>query len=103
MPANVGTPHLIGKIDCQVPQQIGIFAVLVIRNARPRPAPDGLVPHLATQALQVLAIDFHPVVPLKHRHQPAAAKARVLEIDLIKVAFDPQIRRAFRHRFVSHR
>lgn len=40
---DVGAPYMIGSSDRQGPQQVGIFAVTVVRNAGARLAPNRFV------------------------------------------------------------
>lgn len=47
-------------------QQVGIFAVVVVRNAGARLAPDRLVPDFPAQALQPFAVYHHAMAALEN-------------------------------------
>jgi hypothetical protein len=97
---DVGAPYLIGPHHLQIAQQVGILPVRRIRNARPRTAPNRLMAHLPAQSLQVLAVEFQPVVTLKDRDQPTASKARIIQVDLVQKPLGFQILRTLRHRLI---
>ena len=71
-----------------MPQQVGILAVAVVRDAGARLAPDRLVADLAAHALQALAVDVHAVIALEDGHQAAASLAGIDHVNLVQQALD---------------
>ena len=100
---DVGAPDLIGPGDRQVPQQVGIFTVAVVRDAGARLAPDRLVADLAEQPLQALAVDFHAVIVPEDGHQAAASQAEIDHVDFVQQALDAEVFGVPGHGLVVHR
>ena len=101
---DVRAPDFVGVFHDPIPQQIRVFSVPVVWNARaPGTAPDRLDPHFSPQPLEALSIDFDPVVALQQRPQPSAPDARIHRVDLVQYPHDPCILRALLHRLVVQR
>ena len=64
------------------------------------PPPDRLMARLAAQSLQVLVVEFQPVVTLKDRDQPTASKARIIQVDLVQKPLAFQVFGTLRHRLI---
>ena len=84
-----------GRVIVKMPQQVGILAVAVIRDAGARLAPDRLVADLAAEPLHALAVYLHAVIALEKGHQLAAAEARIDHVDFVQQAFDADVLRVF--------
>ena len=83
--SNVRTPHFVGVFHDPIPEQIRIFPVPVIGNARaPGATPDRLDPHFSPQPLNAFPIGFDPVVALQNRRQSSASYARILCVNSIE-------------------
>jgi len=63
---DVGAPDLVGSGNLQIPEQVRIFAVAVVRNTRARLAPDRFVTHLPAESLHALTVDVHAVIALEN-------------------------------------
>ena len=100
---DVRAPHLVGPLDDEVAQQVGILAVTVVGNAGSWLAPDRLLANLAPQTHNPFANRLDVVIALQHRHQTATAKARILHVDLIQQPFDTDVFRVLIHGFVGDR
>ena len=85
-----------------MPQQVGIFAVAVVRDAGARLAPDRLVADLAAQALQALAVDFHAVIALEDGHQTTAAQAGIDHEYFVQPPLDADVFLALGHRLIGY-
>jgi hypothetical protein len=83
-----GAPDLIGARHGQFAQQIRVFAVPVVRDARARTAVNGLLAHLVAQPFEPLAVDLQTVIALQHRHQPPDAQAGIPHVKLVKQTLD---------------
>jgi len=92
---DIRAPDLVRTLYGQVPQQIRILAVAVVRDARARLAPDRLMADLPAQPLDPLAIGLEAIVPLQDGHQAATSQARIDQVDLVQPPLDPAILLAF--------
>ena len=79
----VGRPHLVGMLDTQIPQQVGIDPVLGMRPTGVRLRIDRLDAHAPHQPLDAFAVDLAPLTPEVPGHRLAAVKRRfqVLLVD----------------------
>ena len=96
---DVRAPDLVGPLNVELPQQVGILAVGAVRGARPRPAPDRLVAHLTPQAAQALPVHLPIMVALEHRHQAAASQTGIHQVNFIQKPLQLAILLALPHRF----
>ena len=80
---DVGAPDLVGSGHLQIPEQVGIFAVAVVRNPRARLTPDRFGTHLPTEPWHALAVNLHAVIALEDDRSFTAAKARINHGDFI--------------------
>ena len=100
---DIRAPDLVGTLDGQVPQQIGILAVGLVGDACARLAPDRLMAHLAAQASDPLATGLEPVVPFQDGRQAAASQAWIDQVDLIQPPLDQAILLALRDGLIVDR
>jgi hypothetical protein len=98
---DVGAPDLVGSGNLQIPQQVGILAVAVIRNTGARLAPDRFVTHLPPKSLHALAVDVHAVITLEDDRSFTAAKARIDHGYFVQQAFDPDVFRVYGHGLIA--
>jgi len=77
------TPNLVGSVNCQVPQQIGIDPMLRMRHTQVGLAVDGFNAQFPHQALHSLPVDLVALLPQKPQHFTTAV-ARRFEILLIQ-------------------
>jgi hypothetical protein len=62
---NIDAPDRLGSGHLQIPEQVGILAVAVVRNPRARLALDRFVTHLPTESWHALPVEVHAVIALQ--------------------------------------
>ena len=87
---DIGTPHLIGALDGQPPQQVGVDRMRRMGLAGVGTGSHPRQPQLLHQAPHSLAVDRQPAVPQK-RHHPPAAKERMAGVFFINQPQHQQI------------
>ena len=87
---DVGAPSLIGPIDRQSLEQIGINPVRRVRNAGSRRLKDRLQPHEAHQAPHPVTAHRDPLAPQLTDHLTAAVK-RILHEQLVNMPHQRQV------------
>ena len=98
---DVRTPDLIGPDDLQLPQQIRIFAMRFVRNARPGFAPNRFMTDLPAQPLKPLAVDFNLVIAIENGHEATTPETRINQVDFVEESLNAEVLRALRHRRVG--
>ena len=99
---DIGRPHLIGMIDGQVPEQIGVNPVLRMGTAGVRLGVDRLDAHQSHQPLDAFAVDRAALSAKMPRHR-AAAVDRCFQVLLVDQAHEFQILGANRARRIVER
>ena len=69
---DIGRPHLIGSVDGQIPEQIGINLMFGMGTTGAWLGVYGLDTHQPHQSLDTLSIDNYPLSLKLTRHRPAA-------------------------------
>ena len=91
---DIGAPDLVGPINREATQQVGIDAMLGVRLAGSGTRENGFQPHFSHQPLHALAVDLVSQLsqPGGHAAGPIEGPLRVLPVDL---AHQEQILRGF--------
>ena len=87
---DVGRPHMVGMIDGQIPEQIGVDFMLRMRPTRVRLGIDRLDAHYPHQPLDTLAVDPAALPPEMSGHGTTAV-GRCLQVLLIDQPHQLQI------------
>ena len=67
---NVRAPDLVGPVDEESPQQVGVFEVRLVRNRRSLLGGQRPDSHQVHQPLDALAVDEHPLASEHAHHHP---------------------------------
>ena len=73
----VGRPYVVGMIDGQIPEQIGVDFMLRMRPTRVRLGIDRLDAHASHEPRYPLAVDREPLAGKPCRHAPGAVIGRL--------------------------
>ena len=99
---DVGAPHLVGSVDCQLPEKIGINPMRRMGVAGSRRLINGLQPHQAHQTPNPMATDAGAFAPQVPRHLAGAVKW-IFEKQLVDAPHQRQVLRALALQHVIER
>ena len=100
---DVRAPDLVGPVNRQLAQQIRVFTMLFVRNARSGFAPDRLMTDFTTHPLEPLAVDLDVMIAVENGYEATAPKAWINQVDLVEESLDAEVLRTLRHRFIGQR
>lgn len=87
---DVHGPDLIAPNDLQVAQQVGELIPGLVRHSGSRHAVHGLDAHGLHEPAHLVTADLHPSIP-QFIHKAAGTPARVLHVEFVHQAHDPQV------------